>query len=56
MMKLDIQMFAIEGTGKSKRESMKDQIITWQKNIPMIRANLFGAIQRNIKEWKVDKN
>ncbi len=42
--------------GKSKRESMKDQIITWQKNIPMIRANLFGAIQRNIKEWKVDKN
>ena len=38
--------------GKSKREDMKTQIISWQKNIPMIRANLFGAITRNIKEWK----
>ena len=38
--------------GKSKREDMKEQIICWQKNIPMIRANLFGAITRNIKEWQ----
>lgn len=38
--------------GKSKREDMKAQIISWQKNIPMIRANLFGAITRNIEEWK----
>ena len=39
--------------GKSKRENMKTQIISWQKNIPMIRANLFGAITRNIDEWKI---
>ena len=38
--------------GKSKREDMKTQILLWQKDIPMIRANLFGAITRNIKEWK----
>ncbi len=38
--------------GISKREDMKNQIFIWQKNIPMIRANLFGAIQRNLDEWK----
>ena len=38
--------------GKSKREDMKTQIVSWQKNIPMIRANLFGAITRNIDAWK----
>lgn len=38
--------------GYSKREDMKTQIFKWQKDIPMIRANLFGAIQRNIKGWK----
>lgn len=42
--------------GKSKREEIKNQIISWQKNIPMIRANLFGAITRNISEWKVDND
>lgn len=36
--------------GTSKRESMKQMIFTLQKDIPMVRANLFGAIQRNI--WK----
>ncbi|MCI8655113.1 MAG: tRNA 2-thiocytidine biosynthesis protein TtcA [Clostridia bacterium] len=40
--------------GKSKREEIKSQIISWQKDIPMIRANLFGAITRNIPEWKID--
>lgn len=39
--------------GTSKREDMKTQIILWQKNIPMIRAKLFGAIQRNIEGWKL---
>ena len=39
--------------GKSKREDMKKQIVSWQKDIPMIRANLFGAITRNIDEWKI---
>lgn len=34
--------------GKSKREDMKQLIFTLTKDIPMIRANLFGAIQRNI--------
>ena len=40
--------------GTSKRESMKQMIFSWQKNIPMIRANLFGAIQRNLPDWKKD--
>lgn len=39
--------------GTSKRESMKQQIFLWQKDIPMIRANLFGAIQRNLDDWKI---
>ena len=38
--------------GTSKRESMKEMIITLQKDIPIIRANLFGAIQRNLPDWK----
>ena len=37
--------------GVSKREDMKQLIITLTKNIPMIRANLFGAIQRNLDGW-----
>ena len=39
--------------GTSKREDMKKLIIDLSKNIPMIRANLFGAIQRNIDGWKI---
>lgn len=38
--------------GISKREDMKQLIFTLTKSIPMIRANLFGAIQRNIEGWK----
>ena len=34
--------------GISKRENMKQLIFTLTKEIPMVRANLFGAIQRNI--------
>ncbi len=34
--------------GTSKREFMKNLIFTLSKDIPMIRANLFGAIERNI--------
>ena len=41
--------------GTSKRENMKQQIFLWQKDIPMIRANLFGAIQRNLPDWKIKK-
>lgn len=37
--------------GVSKRENMKEFIFLKQKDIPMLRANLFGAIQRNIKGW-----
>ena len=40
--------------GTSKRESMKQLIFTLQKDIPMIRANLFGAIQRNLWQGKRD--
>ena len=36
----------------TKRETMKEQIFLWQKDIPMIRANLFGAISRNLEGWK----
>ena len=39
--------------GTSKREDMKQLIFTLTKSIPMIRANLFGAIQRNLKDWKI---
>ena len=31
---------------------MKQFIFNMSKNIPMIRANLFGAIRRNINGWK----
>ena len=41
--------------GTSKREDMKQMIFTLSKNIPMIRANLFGAIQRNLPDWNVYK-
>lgn len=34
--------------GVSKREDMKQLIFSLSKNIPMVRANLFGAIQRNL--------
>ncbi len=37
--------------GTSKREYMKQLIFTLSKDIPMIRANLFGAIQRNLDDW-----
>lgn len=39
--------------GTSKREDMKNLIYSLSKNIPMIRANLFGAIQRNLDDWKL---
>ena len=38
--------------GYSKREDMKNLILNFQKDIPNIRANIYGAIQRsNIKGW-----
>ena len=37
---------------RTKREDMKEQIFLWQKNIPTIRANIFGAISRNLDGWK----
>ena len=38
--------------GKSKREDMKDLIYQLQKDIPNLKANLYGAIKRgNIKGW-----
>ena len=41
--------------GTSKREDMKQLIYTLGKKIPMVRANLFGAIQRSLPEWNLDK-
>ena len=40
--------------GVSKREDMKQLIFLLSKNIPMIRANLFGAIKRNLDDWKIN--
>ena len=38
--------------GYSKREDMKLLIQNFQKDIPNIRSNLYGAIERsNIKGW-----
>ena len=39
--------------GVSKREDMKQLIFSLTKDIPMIRANLFGAIRRHIPEWQL---
>lgn len=41
--------------GTSKREDMKQLIFSLTKDIPMVRANLFGAIQRNLDDWKLNK-
>lgn len=38
--------------GVSKREDMKKMIKDLRVDIPHIRANLYGAIKRNINEWK----
>ena len=32
----------------TKREDIKAEIFAWQKEIPTIKANLFGAISRNL--------
>ena len=38
--------------GVSKREDMKNLIREFQKEIPNVKANLYGAIKRsNIKGW-----
>ena len=38
--------------GYSKREDMKKMISELKLEIPHIRANLYGAIKRNIQTWK----
>ena len=38
--------------GTSKREDMKQLIFSLTKSIPSVRANLFGAIKRNLPDWK----
>lgn len=38
--------------GVSKREDMKEMIKNLRTDIPHIKANLYGAIQRNIPDWK----
>ena len=38
--------------GISKREDIKSMIRDLKVDIPHIRANLYGAIKRNLKEWK----
>ena len=38
--------------GVSKREDIKNMIKDLKVDIPHVRSNLYGRIQRNIKEWK----
>ena len=41
--------------GESKREEMKNLIMQFQKEIPTVRANLYGAIKRgNLKGWTME--
>lgn len=42
--------------GVSKREDMKNLIYNFQKDIPRVRENLYGAIKRsNIKGWEINQ-
>ena len=52
---IDVMQKVCPMDGTSKREDMKNLIFTLSKTIPMIRANLFGAIQRNLDDWKLSK-
>ena len=42
--------------GTSKREDMKQMLFSLKKDIPMVRANLFGAIKRNLPDWKKNRD
>ena len=42
--------------GTSKREDMKQMLFSLKKEIPMVRANLFGAIKRNLPDWKKNRD
>ena len=39
--------------GVSKREDVKNMINDLRVDIPHIKANLYGAIKRNIEDWKI---
>ena len=42
----------VQWIGVSKREDMKNLIWQFQKEIPNVKANIYGAIKRsNIKGW-----
>ena len=54
--KIEVMQKSCPMDGISKREDMKNLIINFQKDIPQIRANLYGAIKRsNIQGWKNPK-
>ena len=42
--------------GTSKREDKKQMLFSLKKEIPMVRANLFGAIKRNLPDWKKNRD
>ena len=42
--------------GTSKREDMKQMLFSLKTEIPMVRANLFGAIKRNLPDWKKNRD
>lgn len=54
--KIDVMPKCCPMDGHSKREDMKDLIYSLSKDIPMVKANLFGAIKRsNIRGWENKK-
>ena len=52
--KIEIMNKVCPMDGVSKREDIKKMIKDLKTDIPHIRANLYGAISRNLKEWKKD--
>lgn len=52
---IDVMKKCCPMDGISKREDMKNLIYNLQKDIPMLKTNIYGAIKRsNIKGWKID--
>ncbi len=42
--------------GQTKREYIKQLIYSFQKEMPHVRENIFGAIQRSaLKDWNIDR-
>ena len=49
---IEVMLKSCPMDGVSKRENAKELINSLQKDIPTIKANLFGAIQRGLDNWR----